>query len=491
MAITAPPPQSPLHLDAPTLNLASIPLPVSPDTPISAEVVAPRFSWPTHRLGQLARRLAVAGLLVPLAAVVGVKLFDVSGDWLFAAYGAAVMGWTILVLYLSFGTYVDPSVGRVTSDWQPRVTVLLAVHNERDQIGDCIRSILATTYSPLEVIVIDDASTDGTAEILKEFARDGRFHLKTLVKNVGKKAALVEGARTATGQVFAFTDSDCRLAPDAIERCVVALRRKPDLGAVSGHARALNSEQNFLTKMQDAWYDGQFGVSKAAEAALGSVTCVSGPLAVFRREAILNYLPAWANDRFVGREFRFATDRQLTGYVLGQAWIGEKLKAMHRDDPLVAKRDYPPRRWRIGYVRSARVWTNVPTTARSFLKQQIRWKKSFTRNLFFTGPFIWRRGIRIGLLYYLHILFVVAAPLMAVRHLIVMPLLGMWFLVLLYLVGIFFKGAVWGMAFRAQNPGSDRWVYRPVMSMVSALLLSWLLIYSVLTLRRGTWSRSQ
>jgi len=50
----------------------------------------------------------------------------------------------------------------------------------------------------------------------------------------------------------------------------------------------------------------------------GSVSCVSGPLAGFRREAIWNYFPAWAADSFLGREFRFATDRQLTGYVLGQ-----------------------------------------------------------------------------------------------------------------------------------------------------------------------------
>ena len=111
-------------------------------------------------------------------------------------------------------------------------------------------------------------------------------------------------------------------------------------------------------------------------------------------------------------------------------------------------------------------------------------------NLFFTGTFIWRRGIRIAVIYYLHVLFVLVAPLMATRHLIIMPLTGMWFLVLLYFAGIFLKGAIWGMAFRAQNPGSDRWVYRPLMSVVSAICLSWLLFYSIATLRKGTWSRA-
>lgn len=447
-------------------------------------------------------------ILTPLFAIVTIKLFDISGDWLFAAYGVGVIGSTCLVMYLAFGTYVDPSAGATpgspttTPGWRPKVTMLLAVHNELDQIEDCIESIVTSSFADLELIVIDDASTDGTAQllaapknltlllVLNKMIAAGTFQLIALEKNVGKKAALVEGVRRSSGEILAFTDSDCRLAFDALELCVEALGRHPEFGAVSGHARALNSEKNFLTRVQDVWYDGQFGVAKAAEASLGSVTCVSGPLAVFRREAIENYFPAWANDTFAGREFRFATDRQLTGYVLGQIWMGAGLKAKYATDPLVATVDHPPRLWKIGYVRSAKVWTNVPETVKGFMKQQVRWKKSFTRNLFFTGTFIWRRGLRIAVIYYLHVLFVVVAPLMAFRHLILMPIMGMWFLVMLYFAGIFLKGAIWGMAFRAQNPGSDRWVYRPFMSVVSALCLSWLLGYSILTLRKGTWSRS-
>ena len=461
-----------------------------------------RFQWPTSRAAQVSRRILVLALLIPLFAIVIIKLFDVSGDWLFAAYGVSVIGSTCLVMYLAFGTYRDPSDGPVPEDWAPKVTMLLAVHNEIDQIEDCLESIVTSSYGELELIVIDDESTDGTAELLARpnspvlqkllprMAEAGTFQLIMLDKNLGKKAALVEGVRRSHGGVLAFTDSDCRLAPDALERCVMALGRYPDFGAVSGHARALNSEQNLLTRVQDVWYDGQFGISKAAESSLGSVTCVSGPLAVFRREAIENYFPAWADDSFAGAPFRFATDRQLTGYVLGQLWKGASLKARHADDPLVTAIDHPARLWRVGYARGAKVWTNVPETVKGFVKQQIRWKKSFVRNLFFTGTFIWRRGLRIGLLYYLHVLFVLVAPLMATRHLIIMPIQGMWFLVMLYFAGIFLKGAIWGIAFRAQNPGSDRWVYRPLMSVVSALCLSWLLGYSILTLRKGTWSRT-
>jgi cellulose synthase/poly-beta-1,6-N-acetylglucosamine synthase-like glycosyltransferase len=230
-------------------------------------------------------------------------------------------------------------------------------------------------------------------------------------------------------------------------------------------------------------------VAKAAEASWGSVTCVSGPLAAFRREAIVNYLPAWANDRFAGRPFPFATDRQLTGYVLGQRWVGRRLAAAYADDPLVHGEPHRPRTWRVGYTRSARVLTIVPPAVRPFLRQQVRWKKSFVRNLFFVGAFFWRRGPVPAVLFYSHVVWVLFAPVMAFRHLVWLPLHGAWLLSGLYVAGVLLKGVVWGLAYLVQNPGDRRWVLRPLMSLLSAVCLSWLLLYAAATLRRGTWSR--
>ncbi len=253
---------------------------------------------------------------------------------------------------------------------EPMVTLLVAAHNEAGNIEACVRSLIASDYRKREIIVVDDASTDGTTAILRSLVERLPFRLLVMPTNVGKKRALVEGIRCARGEIFIFTDSDCLVASTAVTCLAAAFVAHPDLGAASGHARALNAEHGVLTRMQDVWYDGQFGVQKAAESVFGSVTCVSGPLAAFRREAVINYFPAWAADRFAGREFRFATDRQLTGYVLGQQWLGASLKARHASDPLVTTVDYPPRRWRIEYVASARAWTIVPSTVRSFVRQQ-------------------------------------------------------------------------------------------------------------------------
>ena len=371
----------------------------------------------------------------------------------------------------------------------PAVSIVVPVYNTGSFLPRCLASLERQTFQDKEVILVDDGSTDGTTEVLARLVDEYGIMVLPLEKNVGKKNALVMAARYASGDVIAFSDSDCYLAADALGRCVDALVRHPELGAVSGHARASNADESFFTRTQDVWYEGQFRVAKAAEAVFGTVTCVSGPLAVFRREAIYNYLPAWAGDRFLGGEFRFATDRQLTGYVLCQRWAGRKLKQQYADSPFVTQERHPERLWRVGYVESAKVWTTVPAAVQPFFKQQVRWKKSFIRNLFFTGKYMWRRGVGPALLYYGHALWVLLAPFMAGRHLIWAPLNGLWFLTMLYLCGIILKGTAWGIAFKLDNRSSVRWRYRPLMSLVSSLFLAWLLPYSLLTIRRGVWSR--
>lgn len=269
-----------------------------------------------------------------------------------------------------------------------------------------------------------------------------------------------------------------------------AFRSDPLIGAVSGHCRALNAEDSLLTKIQDSWYEGQFSIRKAFESIYSSVTCVSGPLAAFRREAIYNFFPAWAADSFLGQEFRFATDRTLTGFVLGCEFIGEKLKKKYASSPFVTDVDYPLREWKVVYSKSARAWTAVPDSFQRLLHQQVRWKKSFVRNMFFTGAFYWRKPILPMLAYYVHIIFVLVGPFIALRHLILLPLRGHFWSLPLYAGGVFFVGSVFGLAYKAQDKNSPKWIYRPLMSLLSVFVLSWLIFYSLATIRKMVWSRA-
>ncbi|HTI65711.1 MAG TPA: glycosyltransferase family 2 protein, partial [Gemmatimonadaceae bacterium] len=122
----------------------------------------------------------------------------------------------------------------------PLVSVIVPARNERRNIERCLRSVLAARYPRLEVLMIDDRSDDGTADIARAIARDdGR--LRVIVASelpigwFGKQWACATGARAARGDLLLFTDADTWHAPDLLPRAVNALRaRDADLLSVAG-----------------------------------------------------------------------------------------------------------------------------------------------------------------------------------------------------------------------------------------------------------------
>lgn len=450
------------------------------------------FMKKEHSSWRLVTHIIVFSLLVILA---GKFAFNSNpSNHLLFGYGIAVTTVTLLSFFCGLVLYKDPYVkAHLNPHFKQKkyaVSCLIAVHNEEQVISKCVESFLRQTYINKEIIFIDDASTDRTLEILNRYASSKKIRVIPIEKNIGKKKALAVGMSLAQGEIYVFSDSDSVLANDAIDKVIDVFSSDPLIGAVSGHCRALNGNQNILTKIQDSWYEGQFSVRKAFESVFGAVTCVSGPLAAFRKEAIYNYIPAWMYDSFLGQEFKFATDRTLTGFVLGAPYIGKKLKRKYANSLFVAQKDYPVQNWKIVYCKSAKVWTVVPDTIKRIMKQQIRWKKSFIRNIFFTGTFYWRKPLLPALVYYAHILFVFIGPVIVFRHLIYLPIQGNVFTALLYLLGIVFVGFCFGLAYKMENPQDHKWIFRPLMSVFSTLVLSWLIFYSILTIRKMIWART-
>jgi cellulose synthase/poly-beta-1,6-N-acetylglucosamine synthase-like glycosyltransferase len=365
------------------------------------------------------------------------------------------------------------------------VSCIIPVKNEERLIRRCVKSVLDQTYDNLELIIVDDGCTDGTPGILDEIAAaNPEVRVIHLPKNVGKKKAIEVAVAHTKGAIFAFADSDSVAGPHAIEKLVKAFNAHPNAGAVSAHGRALNAKTNLLTKVQDTWYEGQFRLSKGLESVYGAVTCASGCLSAFRREAFQPFVHEWANDKFLGKEFRFATDRQMTGYVLR-----EKRQPGEQERPAAADggTTESPKKWEVLYSQSAKVWTEVPATWKKFLRQQTRWKKSFIRNLFFTGRFYWRRPKLAAFAFYLGILFVLVGPLIAFRAIYFLTANGDFLSAPLYLSGVCFVGLLYGLDYKLRNPDSTFWIYRPLMSLISTFILSWLLIYAAFTIRNPNW----
>lgn len=112
----------------------------------------------------------------------------------------------------------------------PLVSVIVPARDEAANIEACVRSILATAYRPLEVLVVDDRSRDDTARIVRRIAREpasaGRL---TLLAGdelppgwFGKQWALLQGYRRARGEILVFADADTRHTPELIPRAVAA-----------------------------------------------------------------------------------------------------------------------------------------------------------------------------------------------------------------------------------------------------------------------------
>ena len=128
----------------------------------------------------------------------------------------------------------------VPLDNPPLVSVILPARNEAHNIARCMSSIMSTTYPNLELIVVDDSSSDGTAEIARGVATgDPRVRVVTCPPLpdgwFGKQWACAAGAKLASGSVLQFTDADTVHSPDLVPRSVKAMRaRRAQLLSVAG-----------------------------------------------------------------------------------------------------------------------------------------------------------------------------------------------------------------------------------------------------------------
>ena len=434
-------------------------------------------------------------IVILLTLIINGKFFFRStGNLFLLVYGLSVTMVTLTFFIISRIKYKDPSKELTKKKYydrkEPFISIILAVYNEEKIISQCIDSLVKSTYEKREIIIVNDCSTDNTLQVLNKYKSNPDITIINLKKNVGKKKAITEALKIAKGTIYVMTDSDCVIEKTAIARIIEIFIHNNDVGAVSGHGRALNANANIWTKIQDTWYEGQFSIKKAFESSYGCVSCVSGPLAVFRKEAIFNYIPAWAQDQFLGNEFKFATDRTLTAYILGGKYIGKELKRKYSHSWFVTSKNYPEKEWKSIYCKSAKVWTNVPDTFRKIINQHIRWKKSFIRSLFFTGRFFWKKPFFPALFWYLKIVYVFIGPFIVARQLLILPTMGNILAPILYLGGICLIGLMYGLAYKIENPNCHRWLYRPFMSLLSTLVLSWLIFYSALTIKKQIWLRA-
>ena len=169
-------------------------------------------------------------------------------------------------------------------------SVVLAAWNEEPVIARTLRSILTSSYPILEVIIIDDGSTDGTAdEVRKVMARDPRIVLLRQPNN-GKANALNRGVENSTGDFVITLDADTVITSSTVTSLMrhFALDGAGRLGAVAGVVRVGNRRTNVLTRWQALEYLTQIGIERSAQDALGAISIIPGACAAWRKEAVLD-----------------------------------------------------------------------------------------------------------------------------------------------------------------------------------------------------------
>ncbi|HJP96667.1 MAG TPA: glycosyltransferase [Candidatus Saccharimonadales bacterium] len=177
--------------------------------------------------------------------------------------------------------------------YQPSVSVIIPAWNEEVGVIKTLKSVLANKYPYLEIIVVNDGSTDNSRELIDAFIAEQKQRNKRLrmfqyyISNGGKGRALNHGIKKSKGSIILTIDADSALAPDAIPNLVEHFR-DGRVAAVVGQVRVANVHGRLIGRMQQLEY--LFGFYfKRAHCVMGAEYIYGGACAAFRRSATFEY----------------------------------------------------------------------------------------------------------------------------------------------------------------------------------------------------------
>lgn len=224
------------------------------------------------------------------------------------------------------------------ADYHPLVSVIVPTYNEERVIAQTVGSLLASEYPRLEIIIVDDGSTDLTCNIVRENFADEARVLLLAKENGGKAEALNFALRHAQGEIIVALDADTIFEPATIG-ALVRRFHDPHVGAVAGNAKVGN-RINVITRWQALEYITSQNLDRRAFSSLNCITVVPGAVGAWRRELI----------------------ERAGGFT---------------SDTLAEDQDLTLRLGRLGYdivyEENAIAWTEAPDTVRGLAKQRFRW----------------------------------------------------------------------------------------------------------------------
>lgn len=421
-----------------------------------------------YRLWTATFFLAVIAFIIVLMRAESVIYFKFN-RWLYLYSIIAAM--FLLTRYL-FATFYRPV--RIDPNYTPGVSIIIPCFEEEEWIQRTVHSCINQDYpvDKLEVIVVDDCSKDRSAERVEEIIAklkeadtgDHAYRVAERIRffrqsaNLGKRDAMARGAREAKHELLVFVDSDSFLDPFAVRNIVQPFKDK-EMGGVSGRTDVANTYTNALTKMQAVRYSIAFRVMKAAEGYFDAATCLSGPLSCYRRDLVLKYMDSWLNQRFLGQKATFGDDRSMTNFIL--------------------------RHNRTTYQDSAVCMTIVPRSYKVFLRQQMRWKRSWLRESLIASRFMWKKEPFMALSFYMGVLVPIAAPVIVLYNLIYVPIMHRVFPTS-FIIGMLMMSLLMSMA-QLFIRRSTTWIYALWFCLYYEAVLLWQMPVAWVTFWKTTW----
>lgn len=222
----------------------------------------------------------------------------------------------------------------------PSVAILIPCFNEEKNAEETLLAALQQRYTNVEVIAINDGSSDGTAALLDRMAGEhSRLRVVHLAENQGKAMAMRMGALSANSEYLVCIDGDAILDPDAVSFLVRPMLDNPRVGAVTGNPR-VRTRSTLVGMVQVGEFSSIIGLIKRTQRIYGQVFTVSGVIAAFRRQA-LDRVGYWSLDM-----------------ITEDIDISWKLQRDH---------------WSIFYEPRALGWILMPETLKGLWKQRLRW----------------------------------------------------------------------------------------------------------------------
>jgi hyaluronan synthase len=348
----------------------------------------------------------------------------------------------------------------------PLLTVVIPAYNEGAMVRQAIDSAACARYPKerLEIIAVDDGSTDDTWKYIQEAAEHHPGLVKALrqPRNMGKRVALARGFEQARGEVVVTVDSDSSMDHNAL-LAITGPFRDPKVGAVAGKVQVYNRSDGIIPRMLHVRFTVSFDLLRGSESAYGNVFCCPGALTALRMSVVRKLVKPWLAQKFLGSKCTFGEDRAMTNMVLQAGY-------------------------NTVYQGSAVVHTVVPTTYKRMCKMFLRWDRSYvreelrflrvarkrpvgTRVIALTDRII--TNLRYPIYYFSMILLI---SLVAVHP---------WMLVrLLVAVGLV---STFNMVYFLRSEWSMDAVYGVIFSYMEMFTMFWIFPYAVFTVRARSW----